>query len=46
MILGKFAHMEDIGKSIGMQMQMKQSEDYKAKFKKYKEFIQPVKPEK
>ena len=45
-ISGKFAHMEDIGKSIGMQMAMKQSEDYKAKMKKYKEFIQPVKPEK
>lgn len=41
---GKFAHMEDIGKSIGMQMEMKQSEDYKTKLQKYKNFIQPVKP--
>ena len=45
-ISGKFAHMDDIGKTIGKQMEMKQTPEYKALLSQYKDSIKGSRPEK
>lgn len=42
---GKYAHMEDIGKQLGVQQEFRQSDRYKERFEKYKNFISATKPE-
>ena len=37
--------MEDIGKQLGVQQEFRQSDIYKERFEKYKNFISATKPE-